>query len=236
MCGRVIQSSGPLRLAIVEGLNAPDSRFSRLKPRYNGAPSQELLVIRENHATGQRSLDLLRWGLIPHWCDDPAGGRKPINAKAETVASLPTFRDAYARRRCVIPVDGFFEWQATKEGKRPYAIAMRDGSPFGIGGLWENWKSPVTGEWVRTFCIITTPANVMVSRIIQATINQGNVAQVTFKKTEIGQDVSCSRPLRPPQRSDDHGCLWKLDAALRLEHDWELCIDLDDHQRKQHLD
>ncbi len=165
MCGRIIQSSGPLRLAIVEGLNAPDSRFSRLKPRYNGAPSQELLVIRENHATGQRSLDLLRWGLIPHWCDDPAGGRKPINAKAETVASLPTFRDAYARRRCVIPVDGFFEWQATKEGKRPYAIAMRDGSPFGIGGLWENWKSPVTGEWVRTFCIITTPANVMVSRI-----------------------------------------------------------------------
>src|SRR6266487_3724059 len=99
MCGRVIQSSGPLRLAIVEGLNAPDSRFSRLKPRYNGAPSQELLVIREHHATGQRSLDLLRWGLIPHWCDDPAGGRKPINAKAETVASLPTFRDAYARRR-----------------------------------------------------------------------------------------------------------------------------------------
>ena len=97
MCGRIIQSSEPLRLAIVEGLNTPDSRVSRLKPRYNGAPSQELLVIRENHETRQRSLDLLRWGLIPHGCGDEAGGRKPINAKAETVARLPMFWDAYAR-------------------------------------------------------------------------------------------------------------------------------------------
>jgi len=165
MCGRIIQSSDPLRLAIVEGLNTPDSRISRLKPRYNGAPSQELLVIRENHDTAERSLDLLRWGLIPHGCEDPAGGRRPINAKAETVARLPTFRDAYARRRCIVPVDGFFEWQATKEGRRPYAVAMRDGSPFAIGGLWENWKSPRSGQWIRTFCIITTPANVLVSRI-----------------------------------------------------------------------
>ena len=163
MCGRIIQSSGPLRLAIVDGLNVPDPRISGLKPRYNGAPSQELLVIRENHETGRRSLDLLRWGLVPHWCEDKAGGRKPINAKAETVAGLPSFRDAYARRRCIVPVDGFFEWH--KAGRRPYAVAMRDGSPFAIGGLWESWKSPVTGRWIRTFCILTTPANVMVSRI-----------------------------------------------------------------------
>ena len=73
-------------------------------------------MILENHDTGQRSLDLLRWGLIPHWCDDPVGGRKPIIAKAETVATLPTFRDAYARRRCLVPVDGFLEWHATREG------------------------------------------------------------------------------------------------------------------------
>jgi putative SOS response-associated peptidase YedK len=164
MCGRIIQSSGPLRLAIVDGLNTPDSRISRVSPRYNGAPGQELMVIRENHDTGERSLDLLRWGLIPHGCDDPSGGRKPINAKAETVARLPTFRDAYARRRCIVPVDGFFEWQSTGGTRRPYAVAMRDGSPFAIGGLWENCQSPA-GIWVRTFCIITTPANVMVSRI-----------------------------------------------------------------------
>jgi putative SOS response-associated peptidase YedK len=90
MCGRVVQSSGPLRYAIVEGMNVRDSRVSNYPPRWNGAPSQELLVIRRNHQTGQVSLDPLRWGLIPYWCKDPTGGRKPINAKAETVARLPT--------------------------------------------------------------------------------------------------------------------------------------------------
>ena len=105
MCGRVIQSSGPLRLAIVDGLEVSDSRTRNVPPRYNGAPSQELLVIRQNHKTGERSLDLIKWGLIPHWCTDPNGNRKPINAKAESVSTLPTFRDAYAQRRCIVPVD-----------------------------------------------------------------------------------------------------------------------------------
>jgi putative SOS response-associated peptidase YedK len=82
VCGRVIQSSGLLRLAIVEGLNVSDSPMGNIRPRYNAAPSQELLVIRQNHKTGERSLDLIKWGLIPHWCQDPRGGRKPINAKA----------------------------------------------------------------------------------------------------------------------------------------------------------
>ena len=147
MCGRVIQSSGPLRYAIFDGLDVRDSHLS-------------------NHPkTGERSLDLLRWGLIPYRCTDPKGGRKPINAKAETVARLPTFREAYRMRRCILPVDGFYEWQATKHGKQPYAIAMNDRSSFGTAGLWENWKDPVTGEWVRTFAILTTPANDLVARI-----------------------------------------------------------------------
>jgi putative SOS response-associated peptidase YedK len=91
-----------------------------------------------------RRCDPLRWGLIPYWCEDPKGGRKPINAKCETVDRLPMFRDAYCRRRCIIPVDGFFEWKAIKgqKAKQPYAIAMKDGKPFGLGGLWENWKEP----------------------------------------------------------------------------------------------
>ena len=93
MCGRVVQSSGPLRLAIVEGLGVSDSRLGNVPRRYNAAPSQELLVIRQNHKTGERSLDLLKWGLIPHGCSDPRGGRRPINAKAESVSRLPTFRD-----------------------------------------------------------------------------------------------------------------------------------------------
>src|SRR5438445_1812097 len=86
MCGRVIQSSGPLRYAIVDGMNVRDSRLHNYPPRWNAAPSQELLVIRRNHKTGEVSLDPLRWGLTPYWCQDPTGGRKPINAKCETVA------------------------------------------------------------------------------------------------------------------------------------------------------
>ena len=140
MCGRVIQSSGPLRYAIIDGLDVRDSRLSNYPRRWNGAPSQEFLVIRQNHKTGERSLDLLRWGLIPYWCSDRKGGRKPINAKSETVARLPSFREAYRKRRCILPVDGFYEWKATKHGKQPYAIAMKDSSPFGIAALWENWK------------------------------------------------------------------------------------------------
>ena len=98
MCGRVIQSSGPLRYAIFDGVDVRDSRVHNYPPRWNGAPSQDLLVIRRNHQTGAVSLDPLRWGLIPYWCEDPKGGRKPINAKCETVDRLPMFRDAY--RRC----------------------------------------------------------------------------------------------------------------------------------------
>ena len=81
--------------------------------------------------------------------------------------TLPTFRDAYARRRCIVPVDGFFEWKAIKgqKAKQPYAIAMKDGCPFGLGGLWENWKEPTSGEWTRTFAIITTDANELVAEI-----------------------------------------------------------------------
>jgi hypothetical protein len=92
MCGRLIQSSGPLRYAIVDGMNVRDSRVHNYPPRWNAAPSQELLVIRRNHKTGEITLDPLHWGLIPHWCNDPAGDRKPINAKCENgsgVADIP---------------------------------------------------------------------------------------------------------------------------------------------------
>jgi putative SOS response-associated peptidase YedK len=167
MCGRVIQSSAPIKYGIVDGMNVRDSRVHNYPPRWNGAPSQDLLVIRRNHKTSEVSLDPLRWGLIPYWCEDPKGGRRPINAKCETVRSLPSFREAYRKRRCILPVDGFFEWKAIRgqKAKQPYAIAMKDGGPFGIGGLWENWKDPTSGEWMRTFAIITTDANELVAEM-----------------------------------------------------------------------
>jgi len=167
MCGRVIQSSLPFKLAIVHGMNVAKGRTGNYPRRFNAAPSQELFVIRRNRDTGEVSLDPLRWGLIPYWSKDPKGGRKPINAKAETVARLPMFRDAYARRRCILPVDGFFEWKAIKgvKAKQPFAIAMQDGSPFGIAGIWENWKEPTQGVWQRTFAIITVPPNELLAQI-----------------------------------------------------------------------
>ena len=117
MCGRVIQSSPPIRYGLLDGMDVRDSRVHNHPPRWNAGPSQELLVIRRNHDTGKVSLDPLRWGLIPYWCKDPKGGRKPINAKYETVRDLPTFRDAYHKLRCIVPVDGFFEWKAIKGSK-----------------------------------------------------------------------------------------------------------------------
>src|SRR6478672_4367393 len=95
MCGRVIQKSGPLRLAIVEGLDVSDSRLGNVPRRYNAAPSQELLVI-GRITRRERPPDLIKWGLIPHWCEHPNGGLKPLAAKAESVARLPMFREAYA--------------------------------------------------------------------------------------------------------------------------------------------
>jgi putative SOS response-associated peptidase YedK len=142
------------------GLNVRDSRVHNYPPRWNAAPSQELPVIRRNHKTGEVTLDPLCWGLIPYWCKDPKGGRNPINAKYETVRNLPKFRDAYRKRRCIVPVDGFFEWKAIKGGaKQPYAIAMKEGSPFGLAGIWENWQEPTSDEWIRTFAIIAAPTS-----------------------------------------------------------------------------
>ena len=122
-------------------MNVRDSRIHNYPPRWNAAPSQDLLVIRRNHKIGEVSLDPVRWGLIPYWCEDPKGGRKPINAKCETVRTLPSFREAYRKRRCILPVDGFFEWKAIKcqKAKQPYAIAMKDGSPF---RYWRSMGEP----------------------------------------------------------------------------------------------
>jgi|tagenome__1003787_1003787.scaffolds.fasta_scaffold20125344_2 putative SOS response-associated peptidase YedK len=147
MCGRIIQASPPdlLALRIVNGLEDRDNRVpagTNSPPCYKGAPSQRHWVIRRNPQTGECSLDLLQWGLLPNWCKDPKAVR-PINAMAETVAMKPYFREAYQRRRCIVPVDGFFEWMAVKGSKvkQPYAIAMKDRSPF-----WHRW--PV-GELAR---------------------------------------------------------------------------------------
>jgi putative SOS response-associated peptidase YedK len=127
-------------------------------PSYNVAPTNSIPVVRLNPKTRERSLDLLHWGLIPHWSKDRSGAFKMINARAEGIDTKPSFRDAFERRRCIVPADGFYEWKKTGTGKQPYLIRMKRGEVFGFAGLWENWKDE-RGEWLRSTTIITTQPN-----------------------------------------------------------------------------
>jgi putative SOS response-associated peptidase YedK len=168
MCGRVTQTDKDLPgIQVVVLDETRDSRTGEPVPqaRYNGSPGQDFWLIRRHPATGAYHRDRLIWGLIPSWCKEPGGGRKPINARAETLSGLPSFRAAYAKRRALFPVDNFFEWQKIKGPKQPYAIAMKSGEPFALAAIWESWRRPVTGEIIRTFCVITTEANALVARI-----------------------------------------------------------------------
>jgi putative SOS response-associated peptidase YedK len=132
-------------------------------PTYNGAPTDTLPVVRLDRE-GRRSLDLLRWGLVPYWAKDIKIGARCINAMAETVATKPAFRDAFARgQRCIVPVDAFYEWKKTGAGKQPYAIVGTDGLPLALAGLWERWKA--AGDTVQTFTIITTAPNELCAAI-----------------------------------------------------------------------
>jgi putative SOS response-associated peptidase YedK len=161
MCGRITQKSNPKVLGLKIATLVEPLYTDNTPPRYNGSPGQEHWVIRQHPKTGERTMDRLWWGLIPYWTKDPKGGRKPINVKGETVASLPSFRDAYKRRRCLLPIDSFFEWKRIEgqKVKQPYAIGMQSGEPFALAGIWENWQRPGTEEWVRSFAVVTCAAN-----------------------------------------------------------------------------
>jgi putative SOS response-associated peptidase YedK len=135
-----------------------------LPPHYNAAPGQDLPVIRLHPESGERVLSELRWGLIPYWSKDRKIAWKCINARGETAKTTPAFRDAWRRRRCLVPADAFYEWKKVDaKVKQPYAIAMRDRRPFALAGLWENWKDPQSQEWLRTFTIVTTKPNEVVA-------------------------------------------------------------------------
>ena len=128
-------------------------------PRYNIAPTQEILAVRHRRDAPGRELVRLRWGLVPSWADAP-GGNLLINARAESVASKPAFRDALRKRRCLIPADGFYEWRRKDRAKQPYYIRRKDERPFAFAGLWEHWRR---GEQSIDSCtIITTEANALV--------------------------------------------------------------------------
>ena len=127
-------------------------------PRYNIAPTQSVPIVRLSAADGKREMTLMRWGLVPSWAKDISIGNRMINARAETVATKPSFRAAFKRRRCLVPADGYYEWQKTVTGKQPYYIHLRDDTPFAMAGLWESWHADQE-DTLDTFTIITTDAN-----------------------------------------------------------------------------
>jgi len=154
MCGRFFLQRDPAGLARYFETQNPTPNHAA---SWNIAPTQDSLVVRRHPDTGARHLDVLRWGLVPRWAKDAAGAARLINARSDGIGEKPSFRDAFAKRRCLIPADGFFEWRAD-EAKQPYAVAMTSGAPMALAGLWEGWKAP-DGSWLKTFCIITTEAN-----------------------------------------------------------------------------
>jgi putative SOS response-associated peptidase YedK len=157
MCGRYTLTTNIQTIAQTFGV-APTLETS---PRYNIAPTQEVVSILSN---GSPHLDLLQWGLIPSWAKDASIGSKMINARAETLAEKPSFKRLLRSRRCLIVADGFYEWKKENGGKTPMYITLKDHNPFAFAGLWDLWHDP-DGQELRTCTIVTTDANALVASI-----------------------------------------------------------------------
>lgn len=151
MCGRFT-----LRTPAKDIAKVFDVAVTAIEPRYNIAPSQPVVAVRLNPVRENRELAMLRWGLIPSWADDPKIGYRMINARAETAATKPAFRKAFAQGRCLVVADGFYEWQKADGRKQPYFIHMKDDQPFAFAGLWEHWEG---NEAIESCTIIVTAAN-----------------------------------------------------------------------------
>lgn len=152
MCGRFTVISAPEAMRAL--FRYPEQ--PNFPPRYNVAPTQPIAVVRLQEA--KRQFVLMRWGLLPSWVKDPKAFSLVINARGESVLDKPAFSNAMKRRRCLIPADGFYEWQATGGRKQPYYVRAKSGAPLAFAGLWETWTGP-NGEELDTVAIITTTAN-----------------------------------------------------------------------------
>ena len=179
MCGRFTLTKEMREIAARFGVNYPrgyagtgtiDSPANSIDPtkpspglipRYNIAPTQSVIVVND---TGERQLVPMRWGLIPSWAKDESIGNRLINARAETLAEKPAFRAALKKRRCLIPADGFYEWQKQGKLKQPVRIVLKSREPFAFAGLWEHWTSPA-GEEVLSCTIVTTEANGLLKEV-----------------------------------------------------------------------
>lgn len=160
MCGRFVRKADGAEVAEEFDIEPGDFPFS-LEPRYNIAPGQQAAAVLFD---GRRKVEGLQWGLIPFWAKDPKIGYRMINARAETLAEKPSFRNPLKKKRCLIVADGFYEWRKDGSRKTPMYVRLKGGRPFGFAGLYDDWKSP-EGKAVRTFTIVTTSPNSLLAPI-----------------------------------------------------------------------
>ena len=161
MCGRYRLSR---RKQIIEEHFDSVSGEEDWIPRYNIAPTQPVPIIRQHPKEPIRKLSLVRWGLIPSWAKDTSGAAMMINARSETAATKPAFRDALKSRRCLVPADAFYEWQRRGKAKQPFCFEVSDGELFAFAGLWDRWKAP-DGTWVKSCSILTTVPNTLTATV-----------------------------------------------------------------------
>jgi putative SOS response-associated peptidase YedK len=161
MCGRYKLSR---RKQIIEEHFGAASWHADWEPRYNIAPTQPVPVIRQHPKEPVRQLSMMKWGLIPHWAKDASGAASTINARSETAAAKPAFRDPIKFRRCLIPADGFYEWSGKGASKHPFCFEVNKGELFAFAGLWDGWKDP-SGNWIKTCSILTTTPNAVTSAV-----------------------------------------------------------------------
>jgi len=161
MCGRYRLSR---RKEIIEQYFESAPWDDDWTPRYNIAPIQPVPVLRQHPNKPVRELALMKWGLIPHWAKEPSIATSTINAKSETAATKPAFRDPLKFRRCLIPADGFYEWRRTGASKQPYCFEVNGGELFAFAGLWDGWKD-ASGNWIKTCSILTTTPNALTATV-----------------------------------------------------------------------
>ena len=161
MCGRYRLSR---RKQVLEEHFDCVSGIEDWNPRYNIAPTQPVPVIRQNPKEPVRELSLFRWGLIPRWVKDPSVAASMINARSETASTKPAFSDALKFRRCLVPANGFYEWQKTGKAKQPYCFEINDGELFAFAGIWDRWND-AKGKPLETFSILTTTPNAVTSSV-----------------------------------------------------------------------
>jgi len=161
VCGRYRLSR---RKQIVEEHFDSASWEEDWSPRYNIAPTQPVPVIRQHPKELVRQISMMKWGLIPHWAKDASGAASTINARSETAATKPAFRDPIRFRRCLIPADAFYEWARKGASKQPFCFEVREGELFAFAGLWDGWKN-TEGQWIRTCSILTTTPNAVTSTV-----------------------------------------------------------------------